>query len=144
MNTYHQFSRRTGGPSPLSPFLTIFHWPVTMATSIAHRVTGVGLTLGVIVLTLWLFAIESGPEYYALFCSYAATFVGQVVIWGMVWCYVFHFLNGIRHLFWDFGYGFELKTADVTGILVAVLSVVLTAVLFIVVVTGHGGYYATI
>lgn len=115
-----------------------------MATSIAHRVTGVGLTLGIILTTLWLFAIECGPEEYTLFRSYAATVIGQIIIWALVWCYVFHFLNGIRHLFWDFGCGFELKTADITGILVAALSVLITVALFVLVLSGHGGYYAAI
>lgn len=126
---------------PLSPFLTIFRWPVTMATSIIHRATGVGLAGGVIVVVWWLVAVANGPETYRVFTGLAATPLGQFVLFGFAWSLAYHAVNGIRHLFWDLGFGFTLKTADRTGILVAVLSVVLTVGFFALAYAGYGGYY---
>lgn len=127
-------------PRPLSPFLTIYRWPVTMATSITHRVTGTGLALGAAVLAWWLVAIASGPEAYGLFNAVAASWIGQLALFGFAWSLAYHLLNGIRHLAWDTGYGFDVKTADATGWLVIVLSVLLAAGVFVLAYTGHGGF----
>jgi succinate dehydrogenase / fumarate reductase cytochrome b subunit len=132
--------QKAARPRPLSPFVTIYRWPVTMATSIAHRVTGVGLALGTMVLAWWLIAIASGPEAYQSFNTVAASWIGQIGLFGFAWSLAYHFLNGIRHLAWDTGYGFDIKTADATGWLVIVLSVVLTVGAFALVYTGHGGF----
>jgi succinate dehydrogenase / fumarate reductase cytochrome b subunit len=129
-------------PRPLSPFTTIYRWPVTMATSITHRVTGIGLAIGTMLLAWWLIAIASGPEAYRTFMSLAASWVGQVVLFGFAWSLAYHLLNGIRHLAWDTGYGFDVKTADKTGWLVIVLSVLLAAAAFALAYSGHGGYIA--
>ena len=128
-------------PRPLSPFLTIFHWPVTMATSIIHRVTGVGLAGGMVLIAWWLFAVSNGPEPFGFFYRQALTPIGQIVLYGFAWALAYHFLNGIRHLFWDFGYGFHTRTADRTGILVIALSLLLTAGVFALIHAGYGGYY---
>src|ERR1700733_10423515 len=109
---------------PLCTHLTIYRWPVSMATSITHRVTGVGLSAGTLLLAWWLIAAASGPEAYQTFSHLAATPIGQLVLFGFVWALAFHLLNGIRHLAWDMGYGFGVPTANATGWLVIVLSVV--------------------
>jgi succinate dehydrogenase / fumarate reductase cytochrome b subunit len=127
---------------PLSPFLTIFRWPVTMATSIVHRMTGVGLAGGMLLLTWWLVAAASGPETYDNFVALISTALGQIVLFGFVWSLAYHTLNGIRHLAWDLGYGFAVPTADKTGIVVFLLSFVLAAAGFVVAWTGNGGFYA--
>src|ERR1700744_3668007 len=114
-------------PRPLSPFVTIYHWPVTMATSITHRFTGIGLAGGLIILTWWLIAIASGPDAFAEFMGLAATPLGQVILFLIIWSMAFHLLNGIRHLAWDMGFGFSKPTAKMTGWLVIVLSVLLAA-----------------
>lgn len=129
-------------PRPLSPFTTIFRWPVTMATSITHRVTGIGLAMGTVLLAWWLIAIASGPESYATVTSLAASWIGQIVLFGFAWSLAYHLLNGIRHLAWDMGYGFDVKTANQTSWLVIVLSVLLAAAAFALAYTGHGGYIA--
>lgn len=126
---------------PLSPFVTIFRWPVTMATSIVHRMTGVALAGGILVLAWWLFAASNGPEAYQTFVTLASTPLGQLVLFGFSWSLAYHTLNGIRHLAWDLGYGFSVPTADKTGILAFVLSFALTIAAFVVAWTGHGGYY---
>ncbi len=126
---------------PLSPFITIFRWPITMATSIVHRVTGVALAGGMLVLTWWLVAAASGPETYDSFVAQISTTFGQIVLFGFSWSLAYHSVNGIRHLAWDLGYGFAVPTADKTGILVFVLSLLLAAGVFALAWTGHGGYY---
>ncbi len=126
---------------PLSPFLTIFRWPITMATSIVHRVTGVALAGGILVLAWWLISAASGPETYSTFVDLITTPLGQLVLFGFTWSLAYHAVNGVRHLAWDLGYGFAVKTADTTGILVFVLSLVLAAGAFAIAWTGNGGYY---
>jgi succinate dehydrogenase / fumarate reductase cytochrome b subunit len=127
-------------PRPLSPFLTIYRWPVTMATSITHRVTGVGLALGSIMLAWWLVAIASGLRAYHIFVAFSGSWIGQIALFGFAWSLAYHLLNGVRHLAWDTGYGFDIKTADATGWLVIVLSVLLTIGVFALAYTGHGGF----
>lgn len=126
---------------PLSPFVTIFRWPITMATSIVHRATGVGLAGGLLVLVWWLVAAASGPEAYGFFIDIVQTTLGQLVLFGFAWALAFHAVNGVRHLAWDLGYGFAVKTADITGIVAIVVSLVLAIGVFALAYTGHGGYY---
>ena len=90
---------------PLSPFVTIYRWPITMATSIIHRMTGMALAGGTLFLAWWLIAAASGPETYQFFYNAAVTPLGQIVMFGFVWSLAYHLVNGIRHLAWDFGYG---------------------------------------
>lgn len=116
---------------PLSPFTSIYRWPVTMLTSIVHRVTGVGLGLGTLVIAWWLIATAAGPGAYADFSAAAGHWLGKLVLFGFTWALVYHALNGIRHLVWDVGYGFEKRTATRTGTLVIVLSVVLTILVWV-------------
>jgi succinate dehydrogenase / fumarate reductase cytochrome b subunit len=115
---------------PLSPYLQIYRWPVTMATSIAHRVTGVGLSLGTLLVAWWLLAVASGPHAYGFFSMVARNPGGQIVLFGFVWSLAYHLLNGIRHLAWDIGRGYDVHTANRTGVLVVVLSLLLAIAAF--------------
>ena len=126
---------------PLSPHLGIYRWPVTMATSIVHRMTGVALAGGTLLVAWWLIAAASGPEAYDFFNGGVTSLLGQLVLFGFVWSLAYHLVNGIRHLAWDFGYGFALKTADRTGILSFVVSLLLAAGAFALAYLGKGGYY---
>ena len=126
---------------PLSPFLTVYRWPVTMATSIVHRMTGVALAGGTLLIAWWLIAVSYGPETFNFFNSMMTTPPGQVVLFGFAWSLAYHFVNGIRHLVWDFGYGFALPTANATGITVIALSLLVTAGFFLAVHYGYAGYY---
>jgi len=126
---------------PLSPFVTIFRWPITMATSILHRITGVALAGGTLLLAWWLIAASNGPETYAYFTDAASGPLGQVVLFGAAWALAYHAANGIRHLAWDLGYGFDVKTANWTGILVVALSFLITIGFFALAWSGNGGYY---
>jgi len=134
------------GARPLSPFLTIYRWPITMVTSIVHRMTGVALAGGMVVLVWWLLAAThgigaTGILSFDFFNEVIQSPLGQIVLFGFVWSLAYHAVNGIRHLAWDLGYGFEVSTANATGILVFALSFVLAAAAFALAWTGHGGYY---
>ena len=133
--------RKGPRPRPLSPFVTIYHWPVTMATSIVHRFTGMGLAAGTIILAWWLYAVASGPDAFRQFTDLAATPLGQVIVFLIVWSLAFHLLNGIRHLAWDMGFGFSKGVAINNSIIVIAGSIVLAAAFFAAAYTGHGGYY---
>ena len=125
---------------PLSPHLTIYHWAPTMLVSITHRITGVGLSVGALVLARWLVALSTGYEGYQSFYDLIGSPLGVVAMMGFAWALAFHFLQGIRHLAWDLGYGFKKETARLTALLVIGLSLVIAAAIFAFVWTGHAGY----
>nr|TFG55432.1 MAG: succinate dehydrogenase, cytochrome b556 subunit [Hyphomicrobiales bacterium] len=102
---------------PLSPHLTIYRWPITMAASIVHRGTGILLALGTLFLAWWLIAAASGPDAYDRFVDCAASPFGRLLLFGFVGSLAFHLLNGFRHLAWDLGYGYGLSTARLTAAL---------------------------
>lgn len=108
---------------PMSPHLWQWRWHITMLGSILHRLTGMGLYVGAFVVVGWLFAAAAGQESYDAYAAVVASIPGQVILFGFILAAVYHALNGIRHLVWDAGHGFELKTANFTGWLVIVLSV---------------------
>lgn len=126
---------------PLSPHVGIYRWPLTMATSIVHRATGIALSAGTLLLCWWLIAIANGPETFNQFISVASTPLGEVILFGFVWSLAYHLVNGIRHLAWDLGYGFAVPTANRSGIVVIAASVLLAAGAFALAYAGHGGYY---
>jgi succinate dehydrogenase / fumarate reductase cytochrome b subunit len=96
-----------------------------MATSITHRATGLALAVGALVVAWWLIAAASGPDAYNIFSAVARNPVGQIILFAFTWSIAFHLLNGIRHLAWDIGFGFEVRTANRTGIAVVALSLLL-------------------
>lgn len=112
---------------PLSPFL-IYRWQVTNSLSILHRLTGVALSAGLLVLTCWLIALATGPEAYADVQALFASSWFKVPLAGWAFCFFYHFANGIRHLFWDTGLGFEPGQIRASGWVVVVTAVVATAV----------------
>ena len=103
---------------PLSPHISIYRWPITMTVSILHRATGIALSVGFVVLSLWLFDAASGAEHYGVLMSYLDTVVGKILL---------HLGNGVRHFVWDVGRGFEKSTADASAWFVLIFAVVLTA-----------------
>jgi succinate dehydrogenase / fumarate reductase cytochrome b subunit len=117
---------------PTSPHLWIYRWTITMATSIIHRLTGLALGLGALLLTWWLLAAASGPDAFAVVHLFVTSWVGRLVLFGFTWALSFHLLNGIRHLAWDTGWGFELKTATATGWTVVILSVLITLLAWVI------------
>jgi succinate dehydrogenase / fumarate reductase cytochrome b subunit len=111
---------------PLSPHLSIYRWPITMTMSILHRATGVALSVGFIVLVGWLFDAAMGAETYAAMLSYLDTMVGRLLLMGWSFAFFFHLSNGVRHLVWDSGRGFEKTTANASAWFVLLLAIVLT------------------
>ena len=113
--------------SPLSPHLSVYKWQITMVLSITHRATGIFLSLGLLLLSCWLLAIASGPESYDNINRYVNAWYGQALLIAFVFSIYFHLCNGIRHLVWDTGYGFEIKTFYGSGYAVIIATIVLTA-----------------
>lgn len=112
---------------PLSPHLSIYRWPVTMAASIAHRATGMILAAGFLLFAWWLLALSTGPAAYADFLLLAASLPGQLLAVAWTAAFFYHLCNGIRHLAWDLGYGFELAVANASAWAVFAATAVLTA-----------------
>lgn len=101
---------------PLSPHLQVYKPQITSVLSILHRVTGVALTLGTLLLTWWLVAAAYGPSTFATVQGFMGSFIGQLILWGFTFALFYHLGNGIRHLAWDFGWGFELSQLRTSGI----------------------------
>ena len=95
---------------PLSPHLQIYRWTWTMAMSIVHRVTGVALYAGALLLAGWLLALASGPHAYDGVARFFGSVIGRLILFGYTWALMHHLLGGVRHLVWDFGYGMEPGT----------------------------------
>jgi succinate dehydrogenase / fumarate reductase cytochrome b subunit len=121
------------GNRPLSPHLSIYRSQLSMITSITHRITGVGLTLGAVLVVWWFLAASTNAEYFATADAVLTSWFGALVLIGSLWALCYHFLNGIRHLVWDTGRGLGRETAQKTGIAVLVGSVVLTALTLLVI-----------
>ncbi len=100
---------------PLSPHILQWRWHVTMATSILHRVTGVGLYLGLLLLAGWALALASGSDIYGTYAGLLGSLIGKVVLFGVTVCLFFHIANGLRHLVWDFGKGLSPHNANITA-----------------------------
>ncbi len=111
---------------PLSPHLEIYKPQLTMVLSITHRFTGVGLAVGTLFLTWWLIAAAMGPEAYAFTQWIYGTWLGYLVLFGFSVSLFYHLCNGIRHLFWDVGLGYEMETVYRSGWSVVAATAVLT------------------
>ncbi len=112
---------------PLSPHLSVYRWPVTMAASISHRASGLVLAAGLVVFAWWLVALAGDAADYRAFANLAQSIPGRLALLAFSAAFFYHLANGIRHLVWDLGYGFELPTANASAWFVFVLTVVLTA-----------------
>jgi succinate dehydrogenase / fumarate reductase cytochrome b subunit len=123
---------------PLSPFLH-YRWQYTNTLSILHRVTGVLLGFGFLLLVYWLAAAADGVDRYAAALDTLASPLAQCVLFGTAFSFCYHLLNGVRHLFFDMGHGFELATARKSGWAVAVGAVVLGLIVWLVLRAGLGG-----
>ena len=112
--------------NPLSPHIQIYNWHISSLVSISHRITGI---INIIIITLicfWVALLLLGNTNYDLIQKFFETYLGKFFIVGTTWSFSFQALCEIRHLFWDLGYGFEIKTSNITGLLAIFGSVVLT------------------
>ena len=117
---------------PLSPHLQIYRPQLTSVLSITHRLSGVALSLGTLLLVYWLAAAAAGPEAFESAQSFVGSFLGQLLLFGWTIGLFFHLCNGIRHLFWDVGLGFELDDVYRSGWTVVAATAVLSLVSWIV------------
>ena len=122
----------THSKQPLSPHLQIYRLPLTALLSIVHRGTGVVLALGSLLLVWVLASAASGPQAYDSAYQHMASWYGQLFLFGLTFSLYLHFCNGIRHLFWDVGLGFELETVDLTAKLAIAMAIVLTVATWLV------------
>ena len=111
---------------PLSPHLQVYRLPLPALMSISHRATGVLLAAGSLVLVYWLAAVASGPDAFADAQALLGSLPGRALLLLLTFSLFYHLGNGIRHLFWDAGLGFELRTAHASGVAVIAAAVVLT------------------
>ena len=112
--------------NPISPHLQVYRWYVSSLLSITHRIAGVINLLALILIFVWLLSLNLGEYNYELFLLGINTFFGKFILITFTWSMSFHILSGIRHLAWDMGYGFEIKTANISGIIVIIFSLVIT------------------
>ena len=117
--------------NPLSPHLQIYRWHISSLLSITHRISGIINLLALILIFFWLLVLSFGESNYELFLLIINSFFGKFILIGFTWSMSFHLLSGIRHLVWDFGYGFEIKTANITGMVVIIFSLILTIIFWL-------------
>jgi succinate dehydrogenase / fumarate reductase cytochrome b subunit len=116
---------------PLSPHLQVYRWQITMTMSILHRASGMVLVAGAFALAWWLLAVASGGEAYARAAECLASPLGLLALFGFSLALMYHLFNGVRHLLWDFGWGFEIPEVYRSGYAVAILTVVMTAAIWL-------------
>jgi succinate dehydrogenase / fumarate reductase cytochrome b subunit len=104
----------------------VYRWSITMTLSILHRATGIALAAGFMFLAAWLMAAAAGYEQYEQFVSAMGSAWGKVLLAAWGFAFFFHLANGVRHLFWDAGYGFEKRQANASAIAVVVSAIMLT------------------
>ena len=115
---------------PLSPHLQIYRPQITSVLSITHRATGIALAAGTLLLVYWLVALAAGADAYADARGLLGSWFGQLVLLGFTLALFFHLANGIRHLFWDAGKGFEIREVYTSGRAVVVVAVVATVLVW--------------
>ena len=123
---------------PLSPHLQVYRWQWTMAYSILHRATGVGLGAGTLYLVWWLLALAGGAESFATVADFSGSWLGRLLLFGWTWAMFYHLGNGIRHLFWDTGRGFERDQVEKSAKAVLIAAAVLTVLTWILALAGGG------
>jgi succinate dehydrogenase / fumarate reductase cytochrome b subunit len=116
---------------PLSPHLQVYRWQITMAMSIVHRATGIVLSGGAVVLVFWLLALASGPDAFKTAQAIAGSWFGYLCLFAWTFSLFYHLANGIRHLVWDMGYGFEIKQFYASGWITLLASIGLTALAWV-------------
>ena len=118
--------------SPLSPHIQVYRWQISSLVSISHRITGIINIIAISLICLWISLIFFGESKYETINLLLNTMVGKFIILGITWSFSFQILSEIRHLFMDLGYGFELRTTKISGIIVIFGSVILTIIFFII------------
>ncbi len=118
--------------NPLSPHIQIYNWHISSLVSISHRITGVVNIIILTFISVWIASMLLGAESYEFIRVILNSFIGKFVVIGIIWSFSFQILSEIRHLFWDLGYGFDLKISKITGLVVIFGSFVLTILIYLV------------
>ena len=118
--------------NPLSPHIQIYRWHISSLVSISHRITGVINILAITLICIWVSLLVLGETNYSLINQLLNSILGKFIALGLVWSFSFQMLSEIRHLIMDMGYGFELKTTRITGLLVIVGSFLLTILIYLI------------
>jgi succinate dehydrogenase / fumarate reductase, cytochrome b subunit len=116
---------------PMSPYVTVWRWHLTMAVSILHRVTGIALYGAALILAAWALSLAAGPDVYDRFRLILGSPIGKLALIVITLSLFFHLANGVRHLVWDFGEGFQPKTADMTAAAVVAFAVLATIAVWV-------------
>ena len=124
---------------PLSPHLQIYRWQLTSVLSILHRLTGLALAAGTLLLVYWLVATAAGPAPFAAAQELVGSILGRLLLFGWTVALFYHLANGVRHLLWDAGKGFELRTAYASGWAVVIAAVALSLIAWIAGYASRGG-----
>tara|TARA_B100000609_G_scaffold39277_1_gene29805 strand:- start:417 stop:809 length:393 start_codon:yes stop_codon:yes gene_type:complete len=117
---------------PLSPHIQIYRWHVSSLVSISHRITGIINIIAITLICLWVSLIFISENNYEMINLFLSSKIGKFIILGLTWSFSFQILSEIRHLIMDLGYGFELKTSKITGLLVMFGSLILTVIFYII------------
>ena len=116
--------------NPLSQHLQIYKWQISSLLSITHRIVGVINFFAITLICLWSISLFFGQSSYQNIQIFLNTIFGKFLVVSLCWTFSFHILNEIRHLFWDAGYGFDLKVAKISGVLAFIGSFILTIILY--------------
>ena len=117
--------------NPISPHIQIYEWHISSLVSISHRITGVMNILFITLICFWVCSLFFGETAYEIIQNILLTFFGKFLIISIVWSFSFQILSEIRHLFWDMGYGFDIKISQITGLVVIIGSLVLTILIYL-------------
>ena len=116
---------------PLSPHIQIYSWNISSLISISHRITGVINIVALTIICFWIASFLFGNSIYVIVQNILNSFFGKFLVIGITWSFSFQILSEIRHLFWDLGYGFELKTSKISGVIVIFGSFMITILIYI-------------
>ena len=117
---------------PISPHIQIYSWNISSLISISHRITGVINILALTLICLWIALLLLGESNYEYIKLFLQSFFGKFLILCLTWSFIFQILSEIRHLFWDFGYGFEIITSKISGLFVIFGSFILTVLIYLI------------
>ena len=118
--------------NPLSPHLQVYKWQISSLLSITHRIVGVINFFAITLICFWSLFLLLGGESYEIIHMLLNSFFGKFIAISLCWTFSFHILNELRHLFWDLGYGFDLKISKITGVLALVGSFILTIIFYLI------------
>ena len=117
---------------PLSPHIQIYRWHISSLVSISHRITGIINIITITIICFWASSLLLGENNYEAINSFLNSFIGKFLILGITWSFLFQILSEIRHLIMDLGYGFEIQTTKITGLIVIFGSIIFTVIFYLI------------